>query len=318
MSIQLTDIWQARNNIQHIIKKTPMDVSPLLSDMIGGEVFLKAECLQTTGSFKLRGAANKMMSLTEEQRQRGVVTASAGNHAQGVGYVSRLLGIDATIVIPENGSKTKIENTRRLGANVVLHGNLYDESEAKSYEIEKSEGKTYVHAFCDPWIIAGQGTVGLEMLEACPDLEVLLVPAGGGGLITGIATAAKTINPKIQVYGFQPETSCPWYEAKKQGIYVKVPFGDSYADGLVGDIAPEMVPEFNCLVDDVILLSEAEIGRAMSFLIKQHRLIVEGSGAVGVAAILENKLNLAGKKVGVVLSGSNVDSKVIQEVLQEK
>ncbi|MDL2294041.1 pyridoxal-phosphate dependent enzyme [Ruminococcaceae bacterium OttesenSCG-928-D13] len=317
MDIGLKEILTAHQKMQGIVKRTPFDASPILSEVTGGEVWLKCENYQTTGSFKLRGAVSRMTTLTDEEKARGVVTASAGNHAQGVAYVARRLGIDAKIVIPENGSKTKIENTRRMGANVVIAGRDYDASEAKAWEISKEEGRTYVHAFNDPYIWAGQGTVGLEMMQDAPDLDIVLVPAGGGGLIRGIATAVKAINPAVKVIAIQPETSTPWYTSFKNGAYTHVEMFDSLADGLTGDIAPEMVPRFNELIDEVYLVSEEEVAKGMFWLAKQQHMLVEGSGAVGVSLLLEGKLDVKGKKVGVVLTGSNVDTKIVKDILNK-
>jgi len=315
MEINLKTIFEAHQKMHGIVKRTPFDLSPLLSEQ--GQVYLKCENYQTTGSFKLRGAVTKMLALSEEEKARGVVTASAGNHAQGVAYVAKKLGINAKIVIPENGSKTKIENTRRMGANVVIAGRDYDGSEEKAWEICKKEGRTYVHAFNDPYIWSGQGTVGLEMLQDVPDLDIILVPAGGGGLIRGVAEATKSINPAIKVYAIQPETSTPWYTSFKNGKYTHVEMFDSLADGLTGDIAPDMVPDFNRLIDDVFLVTEEEVAKGMYWLIKQQHMLVEGSGAVGVSLLLEKKLDISGKKVGVVLSGSNVDISIVKNILNK-
>ena len=315
MKIGLKDFFLAHKRMQGIVKRTPFDLSYFLSEFTGGEVYLKCENYQITGSFKLRGAVNKMSALTHEERVRGVVTASAGNHAQGVAYVARSLGIDAKVVIPENGSKTKIANCRRMGANVLIAGRDYDGSEVKAWEIAGEEGRTYVHAFDDPLIWAGQGTISLEMLQDVPDLDILLVPAGGGGLITGVALAAKEINPGIKVFAIQPETSTPWYTSFKNGVYTQVEMFDSLADGLTGDISPSMVPLFNQIVDDVFLVTEEEVAQGMLWLIREQQMLVEGSGAVGISLLLSKRLDVSNKKVGIVLSGRNVDTEVIKDIL---
>jgi threonine dehydratase len=316
MNISLKDVFLAHKRMQGIVKRTPCDYSPELSRLTGGEIYLKCENYQLTGSFKLRGALSKMAALTDEEKERGVITASAGNHAQGVAYVSRSLGIDAKVVIPENGSKTKIDNCRRMGANVVLAGLDYDGSEVRAWEIAKEEERTYVHAFDDPLIWAGQGTVALEMLQDVPALDILLVPAGGGGLIVGIAMAAKAINPEIKVYAIQPETSIPWYASFKNGVYTHVETFDSLADGLTGDISPSMVPLFNTVIDDVFIVTEEEIAKGMVWLIDKHHMVVEGAGVVGVSLLLSERLEVSNKNVGVVLSGCNVDTEVIKNVLK--
>ena len=318
MTIGLKDIFLAHKRMQGIVKRTPFDLSPVLSELTGGEIYLKCENYQTTGSFKLRGAVNKMSALTDEEKRRGVVTASAGNHAQGVAYVARSLGIDAKVVIPENGSKTKIANCRRMGANVVIAGRDYDGSEVRAWEIAGEEDRTYVHAFDDPLIWAGQGTISLEMLQDVPDLDILLVPAGGGGLITGMALAAKEIHPKIKVFAIQPETSIPWYTSFKNGVYTPVEMFDSLADGLTGDISPSMVPLFNQIIDDVFLVTEEEVAMGMYWLIHEQQMLVEGSGAVGVSLLLSKKealFDVTDKKVGIVLTGRNVDTEVIKDLL---
>ena len=314
MAVNLKDILQAKQKIEKFVKRTPFEYSPLLSELTGGQVYLKCENYQATGSFKLRGAANKMVSLSDEEKSCGVVTASAGNHAQGVAYVAKLLGISAKIVIPESGSKTKIESTKRMGANVVISGKDYDESEVKAWEICKDEKRTYVHAFNDPLIWAGQGTVGLEMMEDIADLDAVLVPAGGGGLFLGVASAVNAINPETKVYAIQPKNSPPWYASFKNGKHTAVEMFDSLADGLVGGIEASMVPEFNRLAEDVFLVSEQSIAEGMYWIMKHYRMIVEGSGTVGVSLLLDKELDLTGKKIGVILTGSNVDIDVVKDI----
>ena len=315
MTISLKDILQARQRVKTVARRTPFEYSPILSEFTGGQIYFKCENHQITGSFKLRGAVNKMAFLSNAEKSLGVVTASAGNHAQGVAYVAKQLGIDAKIVIPQNGSKTKIEATRRMGANVVLAGVDYDSSEVKAWEISKDEGRTYVHAFDDELIWAGQGTVGLEMMEEEPDLDMVLIPAGGGGLFYGVATAVHAINPQTKIYAMQPENSPPWYTSFKNGVYTEVEMFDSLADGLVGGIAAGMVPLFNQLADDVFLANEKTIANGMYWLMKHQRMVVEGSGAIGVGLLLDKKIDVTGKKVGIILTGSNVDIDIIKDIL---
>jgi threonine dehydratase len=317
MDINLADIFEARQKLRGRVKRTPLDFSPLLSELTGGQIYFKCENLQTTGSFKLRGAFNKMLALTDEEKAKGVVTASAGNHAQGVAYVANLLGIDAKIVIPENGAKTKIEATRRMGANVIIAGRGYDGSEVKAWEISKTESRTYVHAFDDPFIWAGQGTAGLEVMEDLPDLDIMLIPAGGGGLFRGAATVIKAINPKVKVYAIQPETSTLWHASFKNGKYTRVEIFDSLADGLTGDISPGMVPAFNRLADDVFIVKEEDIAFAMHWLIDAHHMLVEGAGAVGAALLLSGGIDVSGKKVGTILTGCNADTKIVKGILNK-
>jgi threonine dehydratase len=313
--VKLLDIIKAKDNIKNVIRETPLVYSPVLSDYGKGSVYLKLECHQKTGSFKLRGAANKMKSLSTEEKEKGVITASAGNHAQGVAFIARELGVDATIIIPENAPLTKIENTKRYGVNVVVEGKDYDESEKIAHLIEKEKDKTFVHPYSDPFTIAGQGTVGLEMIMSNPELDTIIVPAGGGGLITGIATAAKAINPNIRIIGVQPENSPVWYESFKNKKHMDVEYSDSLADGLVGEISESMVDDFVKLVDEVVLVSEDAIRNSIKWLMENHHIIAEGSSVVGLAAIQEEKINIEGKNVGIVISGSNIDLQVIAEIL---
>ncbi len=317
MAIKLIDVMGAEKRISKYIQRTPMEYSPKLSAELDAEIYLKLECRQTTGSFKLRGAANKLLQLTEEEKAAGAVTASAGNHAQGVAYMSRELQLDTTIVIPESAPLTKIENTKRFGVNVVVQGKDYDDSERIAHELEKESGRTYVHAFDDPMIMAGQGTVGLEMLEDVSDLDVVIVPVGGGGLMTGVATAVKGINPAAKVVGVQPEVSKPWYEAFHQKKYVLEEFGDSWADGLTGDISPSMIDDFNAVVDDMVLVDEEAIQAAIYYMIDKHHQIVEGSGVAGIAALQSGKIDVKGKKVGIVVTGSNLDTKRVKIIVDK-
>lgn len=318
MKITFQDILKARIKVEQVVRRTPLEYSPKLSELTGGQIYLKLESLQKTGSFKLRGAANKISTLTQEERARGIITASAGNHAQGVAYVARELGVSAMIVIPENAPVTKIENTKRLGAQVVVRGKDYDDSERIAHQLEQETKRVYIHAFKDPYIMAGQGTVGYEMMEEQPELDLVLVPVGGGGLITGVATAVKAMNPAAKVVGIQPESSRPWYEAFRQKRYVPLEIGDSWADGLTGDISEDMIEDFNSLVDDMLCLDESSIRRGIYFMLDQHHMVVEGSGAVGVSVLLDGKLDVRGKKVGVVISGSNFDTQRIKTVIEEQ
>ena len=315
MAISLKDVMGAEKRIENYVSRTPLEYTANLSEMLGAEIYLKMESRQKTGSFKLRGAANKLLQLTDEEKAAGAITASAGNHAQGVAYMSRELKLDTIIVIPENAPQTKIENTRRYGVNVIVRGKDYDDSERIAHELERESGRTYIHAFDDPMIMAGQGTVGLEMIEEKSDLDMVIVPVGGGGLMTGVASAIKGIDSSIRVVGVQPETSKPWYEAFHQKKYVQTQIGDSWADGLTGDIAPSMIEDFNGVVDDMVTIDEESIKQAIFYLIDKHHQIVEGSGAAGIAALLSGKIDVKGKKVGIVVTGSNLDTKRVKYIV---
>lgn len=317
MSISVVDVKEAAERVRKYVRKTPLDYSPALSEMFGAEVYLKLENLQKTGSFKLRGAANKLQLLSEEEKEAGAITASAGNHAQGVAFMAKELGVDTLIVIPESAPQTKIDNTKRYGVNVLVQGKDYDDSERIAHRIEKETGRTYIHAFDDPAIWAGQGTVALEVLDEMDDLDMIIVPVGGGGLMTGVGTAVKGVNPDIQVVGVQPEVSKLWYESFHQKRYVDEPYGDSWADGLTGEISESMVDGFIKVVDDMAIIDEESIKKAIYFMIEKHHLIVEGSGTAGIAAVMSGKIDIRGKKVAIILTGSNLDTKRVKTVLDE-
>lgn len=315
LEVSLYDVLTAKTKIKDQIQTTPLLPSPVLSERTGADVWFKVEALQKTGSFKLRGAFTKLYSLTEEERIKGVITASSGNHAQGVAYASSHLGISALIVVPKNAPETKKAGIKRYGAQLVEHGENYDESEAYAFDLAKQTGRTFVHAFEDEKIIAGQGTVGLEILLEQTEFDTLIVPAGGGGLICGVAVAAKAMNPDIRVIGVQSHASPPWYYSFREKKLVDVTYLDSLADGLHGGITQRNFDLALKVVDDFILVEETEIEKAMCWLAKEHHYMIEGSGAVGVAALLHHHLNLAGKKVCTILSGSNVDAGKLANII---
>ncbi|WP_028778308.1 threonine ammonia-lyase [Shimazuella kribbensis] len=315
LNVSLLDVIQVKAVIKDQIQATPLLPAPVLSEQTGADVWFKVEALQTTGSFKLRGAFTKLFSLTDEERAKGVITASAGNHAQGVAYASSHLHISALIVVPKTAPETKKAGIRRYGAELVEFGNNYDEAETHAYELAKTTGRTFVHAFEDNKIIAGQGTVGLEILLEQPDFDTLVVPAGGGGLICGVAVAAKAINPAIRVIGVQSHASPPWYYSFKEKKLVDVTYEDSLADGLHGGITQGNLDLALQVVDDIILVKEEEIAHAMYWLAKEHHYMVEGSGAIGVAALLNGHLDVTGQKVCTILSGSNVDAGKLANII---
>ena len=315
--MEFKEIYLAQRRIQSIVRRTPLEPSLFFSDACGGEVYLKLENLQLTGSFKIRGALNKMLQLSPQERRRGVVTASAGNHAQGIGYGAKMLGIEATIVVPQNTPKTKIEAIRRYGVDLMIHGENYDEAEKKARQLERELSKVYVSPYNDYDIIAGQGTVGLEMWEQQSNLEVVLVPVGGGGLISGIAIALKSLNPDIEVIGVQSKASPVMYESMKQGRIVEVPIEESIAEGLHGGIEKgsvtfDLVKE---LVDDIILVEEADIETTIALFLEHHHQVAEGAGAVGLATLMGSEKRFNGRRIGVVISGGNIDISLIKEIL---
>lgn len=317
LNVSFLDIVKAHKRIGTEVVKTPLFCSEILSKQVGAEVWFKMESLQKTGSFKVRGALNKIASLSEVELQSGVITASAGNHAQGVAYAASLKNVSALIVVPQRAPETKKAGIKRYGAELVVHGDSYDEAELHAYQLAKETGRTFVHAFEDNEIIAGQGTVGLEALLEEPDFDTILVPAGGGGLICGIAIVAKTINPSIRVIGIQTHASPPWYYSFRAKKVVDVEYQkESFADGLYGGITQGNVDLALQVVDDIILVEEEHVAQAMHWMAKEHHYMIEGSGAVGIAALLNGDLpDLKGKKVLNIVSGSNVDASKLAKII---
>jgi len=317
--IDLDSIKKAHSRIEDIVHKTPFAYAPLLSQKSGYSVYLKKENLQITGAFKLRGAFNRIASLVESGSKDGVVAASAGNHAQGVAYSAKHFGIDATIVMPESTPLTKVQGVKALGASVILQGGNYDEAYAFAIDYAKEQNKDFVHPFTDDEVIAGQGTIALEMLDEVRDLDAVVVPVGGGGLISGISTAIKAINPSIKVIGVSALGAPAMknsYEAKKPLDTLSV---RTIADGIaVRDTSPITLEYILKNVDEFIGVCEDEIASAILFLLEKQKLLVEGAGAVGVAALMHNKLNLPkDAKVGIVLSGGNIDVTMLSLIIEK-
>ncbi|MDQ1532318.1 MAG: threonine dehydratase [Actinomycetota bacterium] len=316
MNLRVTaaDVDAAAARIRSAIVETPCSASRTLSQITGAEVVLKFENLQYTASFKERGARNFLLGLDEEARAKGVVAASAGNHAQGVAHHARLLGIDATIVMPRVTPFTKVTRTETLGAHVVLHGESLTEATTEAAAIAVRTGATPVPAFDDPAVIAGQGTVALEMLAARPDLEVLIVPVGGGGLISGMAVASKAARPDVEIIGVQSERYASM--AGALGQTVEPPGGTTIAEGIAvtepGRITTEIVAE---LVDAMLVVREESIEEAVSLYLEIEKTVVEGAGAASLAAVLEHRERFAGRRVGLVVSGGNIDLRVLSSVI---
>ena len=312
--VSLEDIRAAAQRIGGAIERTPFVHSRTLSRLTGAEIFLKFENLQFTASFKERGALNKLLALSEAERRRGVIAMSAGNHAQAVAYHAARLGIPATIVMPRGSPNTKIRNTQVHGATVLLEGDNLFESGKHARALAARDDLVFVHPYEDPLIIAGQGTVGLEMMEAMPDLEVLVVPVGGGGLISGIATAAKALKPSIEIYGAE-SANYPSMHQRLNGLPVECG-GDTIAEGIavkdVGNMALEIIRR---LVAEVVVVKEETIERAVVALIEIEKTVAEGAGGAGLAAVLEHPQRFAGKRVGLPVSGGNIDSRVLASVL---
>jgi len=315
----LEKINQARQRISDVAVNTPFSYAPFLSEQTGVDVYLKKENLQMTGAFKLRGAFNKIASLSENERAKGVVAASAGNHAQGVAYSAQHFGIKAVIVMPDSTPLTKISGVRHFGAEVILAGSNYDEAYAYATKYGEENGLVFVHPFEDEEVIAGQGTVALEILEEASDLDAIIVPVGGGGLISGIAAAIKGNNPNIEVIG----VSASGAPAMKNSFDAKRPIDSvsvrTIADGIaVRDCSPITLNYILETVDTFITVDDREIASAILFLLEKQKLVVEGAGAVGVAALMHKKLpHLEGKKVAVVLSGGNVDVTLLSVIIEK-
>ena len=314
LPVSLRDIEAAAGVLAGAVRQTSFDRSRTLSDITGAGVWLKFENLQFTATFKERGALNRLSALSADEQQRGVIACSAGNHAQGVAYHAARLNIPATIVVPLGTPTVKIENTRRHGAHVIEAGTTLEEAATLAADHGREQRLTFIHPYDDPLIIAGQGTIALEMLAAVPDLDVLLVPIGGGGLISGMAVAAKTLKPGIEIIGVQAALYPSMYNLVKG---MRLPMrGDTLAEGIAvkapGLITSEIV---RALVDDIVLVSEQEIEQALSLLITIEKTVTEGAGAAGLAAILANQKRFRGRAVGLVLSGGNIDARLLAGVL---
>jgi len=315
--IGLEDVKAAANAVYTVAYPTPCLHSFSLSETFGAPVYLKAECLQHTGSFKVRGAANRIARLTAAERARGVVAASAGNHAQGVAVGARAAGISAKVVMPKNATLAKVEATRAYGGEVVLDGDDFSEAQARALEISKTEGRIVIPAFDDEAIIAGQGTIGLELAQQCPEAGLVLVPVGGGGLIAGVATALKALAPTVRVLGVQaaaaPAAARSLAATKTVSVAPKPTIADGVAIARPGDLTMALIRRY---VDDIVTVDEEAIARAIVILLERAKLVTEGAGALGVAAILSGAVKAAGRPAAVVLSGGNIDINVLATIVQ--
>ncbi|WP_454967067.1 threonine ammonia-lyase [Capnocytophaga leadbetteri] len=312
--MKLQDFTTAREHLQKVLLPTHLIYSPIFSEESGNQIYIKPENLQKTGAFKIRGAYNKINKLTEEEKKRGVIASSAGNHAQGVAYAARELGIKAVIVMPKTTPLIKVQSTKKYGAEVVLYGDVYDDAYQKAKELEAQEGYVFVHPFDDIDVLEGQGTIALEILEEMPDAEVIVVPIGGGGLISGIAAAAKMIKPEIKIIGVEPSGAASATEALKKNKVVTLPEANTIADGTavkrIGDLT------FNCIkqyVDEVVTVDDYELTEAFLLLAEKHKIIAENSGILPLAAL--KKLSERGKKIVPVVSGGNIDVLMISSMI---
>jgi threonine dehydratase len=315
--LELSDVLDARVRVEETARRTPLDYSHTFSNMTRAEVHLKLETFQRTGAFKIRGATNRIETLSDDEKAAGVVTASAGNHAQGVALAATKSGVDSKIVMPENAPISKIQATRSYGATVVLHGDDYTEAAAKAHEIERDEGRTYVHAFDDEMVMAGQGTIGLEILEDLPKLDTVVVPIGGGGLIAGVATAIKEQQPDARVIGVQAEGASSAAQSLQKGEVYTLDAVDTIADGIatrsVGEKPFEVIEK---RVDEVVTVSDSEIAVAVTHLLERAKTLVEGAGAVPLAAMLSGDIEYEdGEVVVPILSGGNIDMNTLTTVV---
>ncbi|MBP6125721.1 MAG: threonine ammonia-lyase [Leptotrichiaceae bacterium] len=313
---KLYDFIEARERLGTVIEKTKLIHSNVFSDESGNDVYIKPENLQKTGSFKIRGAYNKIAKLTEEEKTKGVIAASAGNHAQGVAFGAQKLGIKAIIVMPKHTPLIKIEATKRYGAEVILFGDVFDDAYVHARELQKEKGYTFIHPFDDEDVIEGQGTIALEVLEEVPDADIILVPVGGGGLISGIAAASKLKNPQIKIIGVEPEGAASAIEALKNGRVVELEEANTIADGTavkrIGDTPFEYIKKY---VDDIVTVSDYELMEAFLLLVEKHKIIAENSGILSVAGL--KKLDVKGKKIISILSGGNIDVLTISSMINK-
>jgi len=314
--ITLNDIQNATSRLEGIINHTPLIESDFFSEEYDNRVYIKPENLQKTGAFKIRGAFNKISTLSEETRNRGLIASSAGNHAQGVAYAAKILSANATIVMPRTTPLIKVEATKKLGARVILEGDLYDEAYHHALEISKSEGLEFIHPFDDYEVIAGQGTIGIEILQELPDTDTILVPIGGGGLISGIAVAAKHMKPEIKVIGVEPEGAATLLCAIEKGAVTELDKVQTIADGVAvrraGNITFDIIKEY---VDEIITVSDYDIMEAFLMLLERHKLIAENAGVLSLAAL--KKLKMKDKKVVSLVSGGNIDVLTISALIDQ-
>lgn len=313
--LTLDKIYHAKFVLKNVARKTDLIKATKLSNQC--ELYLKTENLQETGSFKLRGAYYKISQLSDEEKSRGIVASSAGNHAQGVAMAASQNGIKAVICMPDGAPLSKVEATKQLGAEVCLVNGVYDDAYARAVQICEETGATFIHPFDDDEVIAGQGTIGLEILDQLEDVDAVVVPIGGGGLISGVAYAIKQLNPNIKVYGVQAAGAAGMFESHKSGKLITLDSAATFADGIAvkhpGDITFEMVEKY---VDDIVTVSEDEIAASILALIEKQKVIAEGAGAVAVTAVLFDKLPVKGKKVVCVVSGGNIDVNILSRVIQ--
>ncbi len=313
---KLYEFMEARERLGTVIEKTKLIHSTVFSEESGNDIYIKPENLQKTGSFKIRGAYNRIAKLTEEEKSRGVIAASAGNHAQGVAFGAQKLGIKSVIVMPKHTPLIKVEATRKYGAEVILFGDVYDDAYNKAKELQAEYGYTFVHPFDDEDVIEGQGTIALEVLEELPDAEIILVPIGGGGLISGVAAAAKMKNPQIKIVGVEPEGAASAVAALENNEVVELKEAVTIADGTavkkIGNTTFDYIKKY---VDEIVTVSDYELMEAFLLLVEKHKIVAENSGILSVAGL--KKLNVKGKKIISILSGGNIDVLTISSMINK-
>ena len=315
-STTIADVYRAAKQLEGVARKTRLIHSDYFSELSGNDVYLKPENLQHTGAFKLRGAYNKISQLTDAEKAKGVITASAGNHAQGVAYAAKKLGVKAVICMPATTPILKVEGTKALGAEVVLYGDGFDDAYTHSLELQKKHGYVYIHPFNDREVLLGQGTTALEIIDAQKDIDAILVPIGGGGFASGVALATKLVNPNVKVYGVEPANAACMKAALKKGGIVTLDSADTVADGCAVKTAGTLTYAFcKKYLDGIITVSEMEIMGALLSLIEKHKLIAEGAGVLSLAAL--SKLPMKGKKVAAIISGGNIDISTISALIDK-
>lgn len=316
MSVTLGMILEARERLKGVAQRTGLVQFKALSDE-QSQVFLKTEDLQNTGSFKVRGAYIKIASLSEEERACGVIASSAGNHAQGVALAAKAFGVPATIVMPAGAPLSKVKATRELGANVVLHGTVYDDAYAEACRIHQETGATFIHPFDDPMVIAGQGTIGLEIMDDLPDVRTIVVPIGGGGLASGVAAAVKMLHPNVRVIGVQASGAAGMKASMDAGRVVELPSAKTIADGIAvkkpGELTFALCSRY---LDEIVTVDDDEIAQAILFLMERGKMVAEGAGAAPVAAIMNRKFDVSGK-VAAVISGGNIDVTMLSRIIEK-
>ena len=312
----IADVYRADKNLSGVVKKTKLIASEFFSEISGNEIFIKPENMQHTGAFKLRGAYNKISQLTDEEKSKGVITSSAGNHAQGVAFAAQKLGVKAVICMPATTPILKVEATKNFGAEVILHGDGFDDAYKHSLELQKKFGYIYVHPFNDREVILGQGTTALEIINELKDVDAILVPIGGGGFASGVSLATKLVSPQVKVIGVEPENAACMKAAIDANKIISLKSADTVADGCAVKTAGSLTFEFcKKYLDEIITVNEMEIMSALLSLIEKHKLIAEGAGVLSLAAL--NKLNFKNKKVVAIVSGGNIDISTLSGLIDK-